>query len=266
MSRTSKGTTVPRLSDHAFERLLDAHLDGELTPQARKVLEAELANSPERRGQFERSERLLLAMRTPAESPDLSSSILDRLEDRGVLLPSRKRRTVFWTRVAAAAAIAMGIGALVLVERQSPGTTPMASTAPEPVRSVVEASKTAVDVSTLQVREAVRTIQSELLPQATLAIRTEPAAGSLGLKLGNTSKNDRGIRWNVGSDPVKSQILATRQESALSAILSEPDNAGLWLGMDIDPAREKSLIPPLLAAPNAKANRAQPVSGTAPAR
>lgn len=224
----------PRLTDHAFERLLEAHADGELSPKARRVLEAELANSPDRRAAFERSERLLIALSRPSEPfeiaayPDLSESILSRLEAQGVLLPGPKRRGRTFIRWGIAAAVALGIGGLVMLERQTPGSTPMASTDPAPVTSVVSsvvaAGKTGVDSGVQQVRQAVDTLSSEILPK--------PRA--LGLKLGgSTTKYDAGSTWTTAAAPINTALLPVRQESALAAILSEPDDAGVWLGMEL---------------------------------
>lgn len=255
-----------RLTDHAFERLVDAHADGQISAQARRVLEQELARSTERRAAFERSERLLIAMREPVRSPDFSAAILERLEDRGVILPSRKRRVMFLTRAVVAAGLAIATVTLVLVERRAPGTTPMASAAPAPVSSVVEASRDAVDTSASQVRQAVRTLQSELLPPAPAPIAVaDTGRKPLGLKLGSTASHDGTMRWTVDPQPVRTAVLPSRQESAISALLAEPDDRGLWLGMQIpDDGFWPGMLPKIPANP--AANHAKGASGTAPGR
>jgi len=229
-SKVRRPEPAPGLTDHAFERLLDAHADGALTDAARRALEQELARSPERQAAFERAERLHLAMRQPIEAPDLTASILGQLEDRGIILPSRKRRVLYWSRIAAGVALAAGVVGLVLQERHAPGSTPIASESPAPVSSMVEASRSAVDTGASQVRQAVATLQTGLLPAAQ---PSEPKPRALGLKLGSSSSGEAPRRWTLGSEPASSQALASKQDLAPAAILSERAAQPFWVGMDM---------------------------------
>lgn len=111
-----------KLTDAAYDALLDAHADRSLTPLARRALEAELAADPDRRQRFEREEQLAAWLRTPAAAPDQTDAILDAWESSratavleahqdALRLARRRSRWVDGVVMAAAAGLGLAVAA-----------------------------------------------------------------------------------------------------------------------------------------------------------
>jgi hypothetical protein len=206
--------TRPSLRPLAFEALLQAHLDGTLSPTARRVLEAELASNAQRRQEFEKHEAIAAALRAPVPIPDQTGSILADLERLGAIRSPKQRFRESLQRWAVAAGIALAFGAGLLWGRttvQPPA--PLASTlTPAPVSSIAQAAPR---------------------PAAALARAKEPAAdprGAIGLTLGSTAAYDRPLRWDVrvadraGADWRDVELFPSARPGTSNTL------AGVWLG------------------------------------
>jgi hypothetical protein len=206
----------PSLRPLAFEALLQAHLDGTLSPTARRVLEAELASNAQRRQEFEKHEAIAAALRAPVPIPDQTGSILADLERLGAIRSPKQRFRESLQRWSVAAGIALAFGAGLLWGRTTVVAPPASLNVPTPVSSIAQASPR---------------------PAATLARANEPAAdatASMGLKLGSTAAYDRPLRWDVrvadraGADWRDVELFPSARSGASTTLAGTL--SGTWLG------------------------------------
>lgn len=202
----------PVLRPLAFEALLNAHLDGTISPTARRVLEAELASNPARRAEFERQEALAAALRAPVPVPDMSGSILSELERRGLVRSRHQRRREWLQPLAVAAGIGLAFTAGLFWGRA--GTVPH--------RGVADAAQ-----ATRPLAGRVASVPASDGPEPTPALDSTRTA--IGLKLGSTSAYDKPLRWDTrltqtGGADWRSIDLAPGPARRL------PGHADFWLG------------------------------------
>lgn len=203
----------PVLRPLAFEALLNAHLDGTISPTARRVLEAELASNPARRAEFERQEALAAALRAPVPVPDMSGSILSELERRGLLHNRHQRRREWLQPFAVAAGIGLAFAAGLLWGRA--GARPNAAVIPEAVPGTTQIAAKA---------SAERAVPAD--PDAEVRDATRTA---IGLTLGSTSAYDKPLRW----DTTLTQTSGADWRSldlAAAPSRRQPGYADFWLG------------------------------------
>lgn len=103
---------TPPFSD--LDEAMDRLFDRELTRDEREALSAQLPSSPAALARFRETTDVLVALRDPIDTPDVSEAVLTRLRERPGFTTRRTRGLVTTGRLAAAAAL-LGAGAGVLV-------------------------------------------------------------------------------------------------------------------------------------------------------
>jgi len=133
-------------------KLVQAFMDGEISDEFPPLCAA-LAADPQLRKEFEEMRRLGAMLQSPLPATDLSASILAKLQDRPVFLPSPKqsRRPFAGFGAALAASLAIGAGTVWL--------TLAALRAPAPLQSIAQADVLG------EARDAIRNITGTSLAE-----------------------------------------------------------------------------------------------------
>jgi hypothetical protein len=120
--------------------LVDAYFDHELDEGTRERLYRSMLADPRQAGLMQRMQRAIGRLRESVDAPDLTGSIMARVEARRPFLPNRQRRMVSAGRLAAAACVLIAVSGVALTRRWWPGALDLV-TRERPVSAVVDAGR-----------------------------------------------------------------------------------------------------------------------------
>lgn len=122
------------------EELVNQFFDRELDEGSRDKFFGMLRGDLARCQEVARTQRIVAMLREPIPAPDLTSRILDRVEERRGFLPLRLRRVVTIGRLIAAACVLVAVLGVALLNRSHPGLFRLTA-APQPLSNVIESGK-----------------------------------------------------------------------------------------------------------------------------
>ncbi len=110
----------PGASANAMEARIDQMLDGQLNHQQMRAAYDEIRACPDARNELASLRLTVAQLRSPVEHPDLTESILYRVNARQRFLPRRAQRFVWLSRLAVAAGLVVAVGLTALTQRTHP--------------------------------------------------------------------------------------------------------------------------------------------------
>ncbi|MFM9959059.1 MAG: hypothetical protein ACKVZJ_13420 [Phycisphaerales bacterium] len=123
-------------SMHIPGHVIDRFFDRELTRREASGLFDAFRADPSAARRFVQTQRMLDALREPVRSPDLSRSILAKVDNQTPMLTRRGVRHVRWSRYAATAALVAIIAGAFITQRFSPQIVEVGGAEPRPLASL----------------------------------------------------------------------------------------------------------------------------------
>lgn len=129
-----------RVCEARQRELIDLALDGVMTTDERGEFDRALARDAGLRERFDAESRMVRALSEPVLGRDRTHAILANVQRRREFLNAPSRASVWASRGAIAASIALGLTAIALIERSKPRSMPWSREA-SPLAAVDQASR-----------------------------------------------------------------------------------------------------------------------------
>lgn len=154
---------IPR--ERIPDELVDAYFDHELDEGSRDRLFRGMLADPERAEELARTQRAVGLLREPIDAPDLTESIMARVERRRRFIHPAQRRTVRHGRLVAAGAVLAVVLGLALTQRYAPQFLELAPR-PRPITAVVEAGRAEAEQGARQLASTITSVAARATPVA----------------------------------------------------------------------------------------------------